>query len=140
LPRIDRVIETLKALHVVGFVVWLAGMLVTPAILAARPEPATVAALRRWALRITTPAMLATLAIGLWMAQSTGWFAAAWLQAKLAAVVILTAIHGMQSGQLRRLATEPGYQLPRWAGRLPWVVLGLVSFIAVLATTKPVPW
>jgi len=134
------VIELLKAVHVVAFVVWLAGMLLTPAVLAADPDVGTVMALRRWALRVTTPAMLFTLAAGLWMAQSTGWFAAAWLQAKLAAVVILTAIHGVQSGQMRRLSTEPGYQVPRWSGRLPWVVVGLVSFIAVLATTKPDFW
>jgi uncharacterized membrane protein len=134
------VLELLKALHVVAFVVWLAGMLMTPALLAAHPSPSTVAALRRWALRVTTPAMLATLAIGLWMAQSTGWFAAAWLQLKLAAVVALTAIHGMLSGQLRRLATEPGFRAPGWVARMPWVVAALVSLIAVLATTKPAPW
>ena len=117
-------------------------MLVIPHLLARSPRPGadTVRALRSWSLRVTTPAMLATLALGLFLAQGAGWFAAAWLQAKLLPVLALTALHGMLSGQLRRLAEDPGHAPPGWIGRLPWVVAALAGAIVLLAGTKPHLW
>lgn len=73
---------------------------------AASAEPSNAALaqrIRRWDQAVTTPAMLLVWSFGLVVALSGGWLADGWLQAKLVLVVLLSALHGMQSGQLRRL-------------------------------------
>jgi len=76
-------------------------------------------------------------ALGIVLALQGGWFASLWLQAKLAFVVVLSAVHGVQSGALRRLAG--GSALPvqglRFSGRLTIV---LTAGIAILAIVKPI--
>jgi protoporphyrinogen IX oxidase len=129
--------EWLKALHVAAMVTWMAGMIVAPALAARGPGPHVLAALRSHLARVTTPAMVATLGLGLWMAQDAGWFRAGWLQAKLGLVFVLAGLHGVLSGQMRRLATEPDRTPPPWLGALSWVALACVLAIAVLAVIKP---
>jgi putative membrane protein len=141
--------EVLKALHVTAMVAWMAGMVATPPLVArasrSRRGPdaggagdgALLAALRAHNSRVTAPAMLLALALGLWLAQDAGWFRAGWLQAKLVLVLALAALHGVLAGQLRRLVADPAYAAPGWVGRLHLAVLALVLGIAVLAISKP---
>lgn len=134
--------EIARGLHLLAIIAWLSGMLVIPHLLARSPRPDadTARALRFWSLRVTTPAMLASLTLGLWLAQRAGWFAAAWLQVKLLPVLALTALHGMLSGELRRLDQDPAYATPGWFGLLPWAVAALACVIVLLAATKPHLW
>ena len=67
------------------------------------------------------------------MAATGHWFTAAWLQAKLAFVLVLSGVHGIQSNRLRRLA-EGGIVGPMQA--VP-IILACSFAIAVLAMVRP---
>ncbi len=128
----------LKALHVVSACLFVAGTFTTSMVLAAeRAKPGSVepvagflARSERW---LTTPAMLLVWAFGLTLAVTAGWFSSTWLQVKLAFVVLLSAVHGIQSGQLRRLARKKA--LTPWT-TLPVILVSLLA-VVVLAVVKP---
>lgn len=134
----------LKALHVAAAITFVGGVLAasaTPRPLSgdgtsALEESATVRSLRAWHRKVTTPAMFAAWGLGLVLAQQGGWFTSLWLQAKLALVVVLSAIHGVQSGALRRLAggSAPGMRGLGLSARLTIV---LVAGIVILVIIKP---
>jgi putative membrane protein len=128
----------LKAAHVACALLFVGGIVAGGLLLAAGPAMADQGAafatvLRRWDRVVTTPAMLGAWAFGIGLASAGGWFTSGWLQAKLVLVVLLSAIHGLQSGQIRRLAVETNVK-PLWAAAL---VVPSVIAIAVLAVIKP---
>src|SRR5690606_30839939 len=53
---------------------------------------------------IINPAMTLSWVFGLWLAWKGGWFSAGWLHAKLAAVILMSAVHGYLSGAVRKFA------------------------------------
>jgi protoporphyrinogen IX oxidase len=129
----------LKALHVVSAFLFVAGTFATSMVLAAeRANPGSVepvagflARSERW---LTTPAMLLVWAFGLMLAVTAGWFSSTWLQIKLAFVILLSASHGIQSGQLRRLVRRKA-PAPRTM-LLPLILASLLA-VVVLAVVKP---
>lgn len=128
----------LKALHVAAAMAFAGGLLALSVFLAAaaampRDAPAAARVMRRWDQAVTMPAMLLVWVFGLALALSGHWFGDLWLQAKLAIVVVLSGVHGVLSGQLRRLAG--GAAAPAWRPA-PVILLGILA-IAVLATAKP---
>jgi putative membrane protein len=128
----------LKAAHVACALLFVGGIVAGGLLLAAGPAMADQGAafatvLRRWDRVVTTPAMLGVWAFGIGLASAGGWFTSGWLQAKLVLVVLLSAIHGLQSGQARRLAAGTDVKPLRAAA----VVVPSVIAIAVLAVTKP---
>lgn len=135
-----------KALHVASVVIWIGGMLVgtlTFMVLSALPVPRgenatnAIAIVRRWDRTITTPAMLLAWAIGIYMAVEAGWFYAPWLNIKLLIVVVLSALHGMLSGGLRRLYIDPDRQSPAQLKYSAPIILVSIILIAYLAIAKP---
>jgi protoporphyrinogen IX oxidase len=128
----------LKALHVVSAFLFVAGTFTTSMVLAAErahpgsaePVAGFLAKSERW---VTTPAMLLVWAFGLTLAITAGWFSSAWLQVKLAFVVLLSAVHGIQSGQLRRLVRKKAVK--PWT-TLPLILVSLLA-VVVLAVAKP---
>ena len=79
--------------------------------------------------------MLVVWVVGLTLAAKGGWFAAGWLHVKIALVVLLTGLHGMQSGRLRRLDRVGGVtRAPVWP--VPAILLLAVAIVA-LAIIKP---
>lgn len=127
----------LKALHVAAVMTWMAGMVAAPAILARAPGRDAAAAMRWHFVRVTTPAMILALALGLWLAQDGGWFRAGWMHAKLVLVAILTGLHGVLSGQLRRRAAGAGQSVTPWIGGLSAVAVAAILAIACLVILKP---
>lgn len=130
----------LKAAHVIAVIIWMAGMLATPPILHALGN-ITIdqrARLRATFHRIVTPAMITTLILGIWLGVSGGWFADAWLIAKLAVVLVLTGVHGAMSGRLRRWASDPNVDLPVWFGRAHLIAAALLVLIVVLVVRKAI--
>ena len=133
----------LKALHVAAAITFVGGVLAASVVLgslsggeASLPEQTrSVQSLRAWNQVVTTPAMLIVWGLGLALALQGGWFSSLWLQAKLALVLVLSAIHGVQSGMLRRLAGGSVLRSHglRFFGPL---TIGLTVGIAILVITK----
>lgn len=133
-----------KAIHVAAVLVWTGGLFVQTLALVAIcrvREPSDLdrraaAAVRDWDRKVTAPALLVVWAMGLWAALSADWLGAHWLWIKLTFVIGLSALHGVQSGTLRRIAAGgPG----TFAG-LAWRPLALLpafTAIAILAVVKP---
>lgn len=139
-----------KALHVTAVIVWMAGMVVTPLLIAWLGRPAAdegaemgkgrraaLGIVRRHYLVLATPAMLITWALGLWMAVEAGWMRYPWLIGKLALVVGLSALHGVLSGQLRRLTTDAAHVAPSWTRYGTMALVICIAIISVLVILKP---
>lgn len=94
-----------------------------------------VAALHRLDRRMTTPALLLSWIFGLSLAAWAGWFPSPWLVIKLAFVVALSALHGVQSGRLRRFARD-GTPAKGMSGTGLGILIVMLT-IAVLAVVKP---
>lgn len=131
----------LKAAHVGAAMAFAGGVLATAVLLpAARTLPLAARPVSRVALRwsrtVTTPAMLLVWALGLTLGYEGAWYSQPWLQAKLVLVLILSALHGVQSGALRRWAG--GVAPPSSIASLRMAVLALacMTVIAALAVTK----
>lgn len=128
----------LKAAHVCAAIVFVGGVLassIVQAVLPAIPRhgPHVAAVFRRYDRRVTVPAMVAVWCLGLSLAVSGSWFGSLWVNGKLALVVILSGIHGYQSGKLRKIAAGAGGE-----GRstVPLVIV-LTMAIAFFAVLKP---
>ncbi|MBQ2646318.1 MAG: CopD family protein [Achromobacter sp.] len=136
----------IKSLHLALVLFWVAGMVVQAFVLAAAdklPGPALpqelarLRLLRKWERLLTTPSMVGALASGVYLATSAGWFGSGWLSVKLALVLLLAAVHGMQAGRLRRLAEVAGEVTEARPMRLMPVVLAAPVLIILLVVMKP---
>lgn len=135
---------TIKALHIFSILLWVSGMIVQAVVIgvdgklsgpAMPKELARLRSLSRWDKNITTPAMIFTFLSGLYIAMTFNFFGNAWLFTKITVVLILAAVHGIQSGRLRRMLSSTA------AGRgginmLP-VILVTPLIIILLVVLKP---
>lgn len=136
----------IKTIHVLAVVLWMGGMLAGGALGVflhqVKADEMSASALFRWYRRLVTPAMIVALGSGIWAAQIAGWFSAPWLHAKLALVFAMTAIHGVMSGQLRRLSAgipeNDGRRIARRLRSLGWWTGIILSLIVVLAVRKTI--
>ena len=137
----------IKVIHVAGVIAWIGGMLAVSLVLAALRPPGQAFVLPERRLlqavltanrRLVAPAMLIAWAGGLALAQGGHWFPAPWLMVKLSLVLILSALHGILSGALRRVAGQqvPGKTSPLWTYGAPGV-LALTTLIVGLVVLKP---
>ncbi|MBR0737346.1 CopD family protein [Bradyrhizobium liaoningense] len=128
----------LKAAHVASALLFIGGVTVTSltlALLSKMPQAHErfVAGIRRYDRWVTVPAIIGVWTFGTGLAISGSWFGQGWLNVKLGFVVLLSALHGVQSGQLRKIEAGASPSMPR---TLPVVVLAAIV-IAVLAVAKP---
>ena len=126
----------LLTLHLLAIAVFLGGLALHAATLPTMGDhaPADLARARRFNGLIVTPALLLVWLFGVSLAAAGGWFAAGWLQAKMALVVALSALHGVLSVRLRRIGT-PAARPTSYRPLLAVAVLA--SAIVALATAKP---
>ncbi|MBD9374489.1 protoporphyrinogen oxidase HemJ [Rhizobium sp. ARZ01] len=90
-----------KALHIVAVISWMAGLLYLPRLFIYHTDAAKGSELsetfmtmeRRLYRVIMNPAMMLSWVLGLYLAWSVYRFQGGWLHAKLAFVVVLTAVH-----------------------------------------------
>jgi protoporphyrinogen IX oxidase len=136
----------LKALHVAAVLCWTGGLLTLAVIIAAHAtklagvasdRTAAIKFLSRWDQRVTAPAMLVVWGAGLTLAMLGSWFPSPWLILKLCIVMLLSALHGILSGMLRRLGPPDAPSPPSWLRHVPFVIIAGVAVIAVLAVVKP---
>jgi uncharacterized membrane protein len=136
----------LKAFHVAAVIGWIGGMSVSSLFIAmrvtsSRPLAAgqspMIEIVRGWDRKVTTPAMLLVWALGMTMAVQAGWFSSRWLMIKLVLVFGLSALHGVQSGTLRRMARSANRSPPAHLRYAAPAILVAIAAIAVLAVVKP---
>jgi putative membrane protein len=93
--------------------------------------------MRWWDDTVTSPAMVLVWVLGLTLALEGGWFGAPWLTIKLMLVLALSALHGVQSGFLRRLAKSDPRSPPTSLHHAPILILAGAAAIIILVVVKP---
>jgi uncharacterized membrane protein len=131
----------LVAAHVTAVVFLVGGLLAHDRIMSAaarlprEQQAGILAVLLRLDRYAITPALLLTWTFGLSLAVWAQWFSSRWLMVKLVFVLALSALHGVQSGRLRRSLRDG-----KAAAGLPGASIGImlaILIIAVLAVVKP---
>lgn len=141
----ERFYPWIKAAHVIAVISWMAGMLYLPRLfvyhVAAEKgsvQSETFKTMERRLLRaIINPAMIVTWVLGLWLAWKGFGFSGGWLHAKLAAVVLLSAVHGYLSGAVRRFANDRNEKSARHWRLVNEIPTVLMVVIVILVVVKP---
>ena len=137
---------TLKTLHLIAVISWMAGMLYLPRLFVyhATSKPGseqseTFKVMEYRLLRyIMSPAMIATWLIGIWLVWETGAYASGWFFAKFVLVLGMSALHGKLAGwtdDFARDANKHPAKFFRWVNEIPTVLM--IAIIA-LAVFKPI--
>ena len=142
--------EWIKAFHIIAFTAWMAGMLYLPRLFVyhcvaekGSVQSETFKVMERRLLRaIINPAMMATWVLGLWLAwlgpdSRYGWFGSPWLQAKLALVVLLSALHGLLARWRKDFAADRNRHSQRFYRFINEIPTLLLIGIVILAVVKP---
>jgi len=135
----------IKALHIIAVISWMAGMLYLPRLFVyhcdAEPgsrQSETFKVMEQRLLRaIINPAMVATWALGLWLAWDSGLYAAGWLKAKFALVVLLSALHGYLVRCVRLFAADQNRRPARFYRIINEIPTLLMIAIVILVVVKP---
>ncbi|MES2984305.1 MAG: CopD family protein [Pseudomonadota bacterium] len=139
----------IKALHIISFTAWMAGMFYLPRLFAyhaavspSGPEAAIFTVMERRLLRaIMNPAMVLTLGFGIWLVIITGYGSpdnpAPWLMAKLLLVLGLAGLHGFFSACRRKLANGTNTRSARFYKIINELVTLFFIAIVLLAVVKP---
>jgi putative membrane protein len=139
------VYEWIKALHVIAVIAWMAGMLYLPRLFVyhCEAEPGsrqseTFKVMERRLLRaIMNPAMMAAWVLGLGLVYWGGWYTFHWLQAKVALVLLLSAIHGLLARWVRDFAADRNQHSQRFYRIINEIPAVLMIGIVILAVVKP---
>jgi putative membrane protein len=135
----------IKAFHVIAIIAWMAGLLYLPRLFVYHAESTkgsaqgeTFKVMERRLLKfITTPAMLASWVLGLYLAFSgvIDWSADGWFHAKLALVLLLSAFHGLLASWTKDFAQDRNTRSPRFyriANEVPTLLMiGIVILVIV---------
>ena len=136
-----------KALHIVSVIAWMAGMLYLPRLFvyhcgAAPGTPASemLKVMERRLLRgIINPAMIATFLFGAALLATPGavdW-SQGWIYAKLALVVLLTAVHGMLARWRKDFENDRNRRPARFYRIINELPTILMIAIVILVVVKP---
>lgn len=134
-----------KAFHIIAVIAWMAGMLYLPRLFVYHCDapPGSVQSEtfkvmeRRLLHAIINPAMIATWALGLWLAWDAGFFSDAWLHAKLALVVVLSGVHGFFVRCVRDFAHDRNTRPQRFYRIINEAPTLLMILIVILVVVKP---
>ncbi|WP_029618343.1 CopD family protein [Pseudorhizobium marinum] len=132
--------NVLKSLHIISDIVWVGGMLINAFVIAMVPptiRTGVITALRPYDRRVTTAGLAGAWIFGLILAFGYVGFSGGWLHLKLLIVVMLSALHGMQSAWLRRMEADPHLDPPAFVRVAMPIVLVSVVVVVLLAVVKP---
>ncbi|HLO19004.1 MAG TPA: protoporphyrinogen oxidase HemJ [Sphingomicrobium sp.] len=135
----------IKAFHIIAIIAWMAGLLYLPRLFVYHAESKTGSeqsetfkVMERRLLRyITTPAMLASWALGLWLAFSgvIDWSKDGWFHLKLFLVLVLSAYHGLLAKWTKDFAVDRNTRSPRFyriANEVPTLLMILIVILVVV--------
>ena len=137
--------DWLKALHVIAVIAWMAGLLYLPRLFVyhcaaetGSPQSETFKLMERRLLRaIINPAMVATWALGVWLAWDGGFLKAGWLHGKLVLVLILSGLHGFLTRWVREFAEDRNVRSQRFYRVINEIPTLLMIGIVILVIVKP---
>ncbi|MFA6264272.1 MAG: protoporphyrinogen oxidase HemJ [Pseudolabrys sp.] len=135
----------IKAVHVIAVISWMAGMLYLPRLFVyhAGAEPGsqqarTFEVMEHRLLRfIMTPAMAVTWIAGVVLMLEGGFLTAGWLHAKLAAVVVMSAVHGLLSRWAKEFAAGRNRHDAKFYRIINEIPTVLLIFIVIMVVVKP---
>jgi putative membrane protein len=131
----------LKALHIMAFAAWMAGLWYLPRLFVYHSQVAAGSEAsdkykimeRRLLRGITTPSMIATIVFGVALATRQEQWSAGWLHAKTALVLLLAGSHGVMAWYVKQFAADgrPGSERSfRWFNEVPTVLfIGIVILV-----------
>jgi putative membrane protein len=134
-----------KAVHLIAVISWMAGMLYLPRLFVYHCEAERGSELsekfkimeRRLLRAIINPAMIVTWVLGLWLAWQGRHFSSGWFHVKLAAVIVLSGVHGYLSASVRRFAEDANAVSARTWRIINEVPAVLMVIIVLMAVAKP---
>jgi putative membrane protein len=137
-----------KALHIISFTAWMAGMFYLPRLMAYHagvaaqsPESALFKIMERRLLKaIMTPAMIATWGFGIWLVAITGFGGpgtGGWIHAKIVLVLALSGLHGFFSACRKKFDRDENTRSPRFYKIINEVATVLFVAIVLLVVLKP---
>ena len=137
--------DWIKAAHVIAVIAWMAGMLYLPRLFVYHADAEigsdkseTFKVMERRLLRaIINPAMLVAWILGLWLAWEGFGFSGGWLHGKIAAVLVLSGVHGYLSGAARKFAQDANTKPARHWRIVNEVPTVLMIVIVILVVVKP---
>lgn len=135
--------ETLKALHLLSVISWMAGMLYLPRLFVYHCQVKTGSeaselfkVMERKLLRfIINPAMIASWIFGLWLAIEYDLFKQGWFHAKLSLLILMQISHAMLARHRRQFANDANVKSERyyrWLNEAPTVLMIGIVFLVVL--------
>lgn len=135
----------IKALHVIAVISWMAGMLYLPRLFvyhagveAGSAQAKTFEVMEYRLLHyIMTPAMAVAWIAGIALIIEGGWLTAGWLHAKLAAVVVMSGLHGFLSRCQRDFAGGRNRRDAKFYRIINEVPTLLLIFIVIMVVVKP---
>jgi putative membrane protein len=140
-------IAYIKAFHIIAIIAWMAGLLYLPRLFVyhaqskkGSEQSETFKVMERRLLRyITTPAMIASWGLGLWLAFSglIDWSRDGWFHAKLALVILLSAYHGVLAKWTRDFALDRNTHAARFYRIANEVPTLLMILIVILVEVRP---
>ncbi|MFN3700790.1 MAG: protoporphyrinogen oxidase HemJ [Alphaproteobacteria bacterium] len=136
----------IKALHVISFIAWMAGLLYLPRLFVYHSETSagteiseTFKTMERRLLRIImNPAMISTLVFGILMLIAMpDLLKQGWMHGKLGALFLLFGVHGVLSKHRRLFANDLRPKSAKYYRILNEIPTALMILIVVLAVVKP---
>jgi uncharacterized membrane protein len=132
----------LKALHVFVVLVFVGGMILNAFLLlclqpGSPQSDRVIAAARRWNGPVTGGALTLVWVLGLTLAYMGGFFADTWLSIKMVLVLVLSGMHGAQSGAFRRMQQSPDKPVSAFLRNSAAITLIFIAAISILVIVKP---
>ena len=140
----------IKALHIIFVITWFAGLFYLPRLFVYHAMSSDKPSIERFKVMerklyygITMPAMIATVAFGIWLLYGNGWAqpevfrGAGWLHVKLTLVLVLIGYHFYCGKLVKDFAADRNrhdHVWYRWFNEAPVVLL---MSIVLLAVVKP---
>lgn len=138
--------EGIRALHIISVIAWMAGMLYLPRLFVYHAESETGSdksetfkIMERRLLRIiTNPAMILAWIFGICMLWANpALLSAPWMHIKLAAVVVMSGIHGMLSKWRKDFAADKNTKSAKFYRIINEVPTVLMIIIVIMAVAEP---
>ncbi|MDQ8732644.1 protoporphyrinogen oxidase HemJ [Bradyrhizobium sp. LHD-71] len=137
--------EWVKAFHVIAVISWMAGMLYLPRLFVyhcdaqiGSKQSETFKVMERRLLKaIINPAMILTWLLGLALVWLGGWYAAGWMHAKFALVILLSALHGFLVRCWREFDADRNTRSQKFYRIINEVPAVLMVGIVILVIVKP---